>query len=294
METIIEQLSEKYQPITEKDVKTAKNYVALRERTAKSLSSHLNDVLQDAAEQITEICYKYNVDPKTFTLSPEYNEKMFEEVATILDALEDEIIDLTLEYATDCTSDDKRRSSLLAWILTLGRNNNNLRQTLESRIWVFSRDIEALVASMRFAKKNVTEAVSRIKTGLHTVYVTPEVLAAIKNKANIKATYIRSGGIKHGNFGNSNSEANNIERFGEITVQMAWMKNQVIDFQENGAIGYLQLRGSNFACTICDDETGFHTNIDEIYKKPLVHCNCHCYRVPVYSKEEKNDSVYTF
>ena len=286
METIIEQLSEKYRPITEKDIKTAKNYVALRERTAKSLSSQISDILQAAAEQITEICYKYNVDPKEFTISPQYNEKMFEEVATILDALEDEIIDLTLEYATDCTPDDKRRSSLLAWILTLGRNNNNLRQTLESRIWVFSRDIEALVASMRFAKKNVTEAVSRIKTGLHTVYVTPEVLSAIKNKANIKATYIRSGGIKHGNFGNSNSEANNIERFGEITVQMAWMKNQVIDFQENGAIGYLQLRGSNFACTICDDETGFHTNIDEIYKKPLPHPSCMCYRVPVYNKED--------
>lgn len=280
METIIEQLSDIYKPITEKDIKLAKNYVALRERTAKSLSSRIDELLQEAAEQITRICYKYNVDPKTFILSPEYNEKMFEEVAKVLDELEDEIFDLTLEYSTDCTSDEKHRSSLLAWIITLGRNNRNLRQTLENRLCVFSRDIEALVASMRYAKRNVTQAVSRIKTNLHTVYVTPEVLAAIKNRSNIKATYIKSGGIKHGNIGNSNSEANNIERFGEITVQMAWMKNKQEEYKEEGVDGFYVMRGSNYPCAICDDHVGFH-KIEETEHFPPFHGHCCCIAVPL-------------
>lgn len=274
-----------YEPPTEADVRTGKNYVLRRESAARGLSSLIDALLKDAAEEITRLCYQYNVDPKDFRISSKYNEKLFEQIAQILDNLEEEILDLLLDYSTRCTESEKRKGALLPWILLLGKNNRNLKQTLEKRLLAFSRDLEAAIVVARLTKLDVTKAITNIKSNIHTIYNMPGMTAAFANSSLFKAVNIRNKGVKHGNVGSSNSEANNIIRFAKTTLQMAWMRNQLLNFKEKGAAGYYQLRGSLFPCHICDSEVGFHTDIDEMLSKPFPHSHCMCFRIPIYKSE---------
>lgn len=268
--------------IDDADVKSAKEYILRREAAASALSSLINALLKDAAEEITRICYIYGVDPARFTLDGRYNSRMFDDVCRVLDKLEDDIMELMLDYATRCTEDEERKGQLMPWILLLGKGKRNLKQTLEGRIKMFAKDLEAMIAATAEAKYDMQKAVMRIKSSINAVYVMPEMKAAFAKATRIKAANIRTRGVKHGNTGSSNSEANNILRFAETTLQMTWMRNQLIDFKEHGAVGYYQFRGSNYNCDICDDATGFYPDIDEMLTKPLVHYHCLCYRVPVY------------
>lgn len=268
--------------VDDADVREAKSYILRRESTAAALSSLIDALLKDAAEEITRICYLHGIEPARFTITSRYDEKMFDEVCKVLDNLEDEIMDLLLDYATRCTKDEEQKKKLLPWILLLGRGRRNLKQTLEGRIKMFVKDVEAMIASMALANVGMQKAIDKIRSNIHSVYVTPEVKRAFDKSVKTSSTNIRNRGVKHGNVGSSNSEANNILRFAEITLQMAWMRNQLIDFKEHGAVGYYQFRGSNYNCDICDDATGFYPDIDEMLTKPLVHYHCLCYRVPVY------------
>lgn len=271
--------------IDEADVQTAKNYVLRRESAAHGLSSLIDALLKDAAVEITKICYSYGVNPQTFILSPKYNEKMFDEVSAVLDKLEDDIMELVLLYATKCTESDERRKALLPWIVLLGRNNMNLRQTLESRLRMFVKDMEAMIAASALAKLDLTKALSLVRQNLHTVYVTPEVRNAFRKATLIAATYIRSKGVKYGNRGGSNSEANNILRFGEITVQMSWMRNLRLNYEKKGAVGFYVGRGSNYPCErICDLHVGYH-DLSETQHFPPFHGHCCCWAAPVYRRD---------
>ena len=281
-DTIYIQLLDIYKPVTEADIQTGKNYVLRRESAARGLSSLVDSLLKDAAEQITRLCYVYNIDPKGFSISYKYNEKLFEQISAILDQLEDEIFDLMLEYAMKCTESEKRRHLLLPWILALGRNNKTLRTILQNRLWMFSRDLEAMIATAKMAELNQSKAISIIKSNLHTVYQMPGMTAAFANSHLFQATYIRSKGVKHGNVGNSSSEANNIGRYVRMTVQKAWMRNQYYNYQEKGAAGYYVLRGSNYPCPLCESFVGFHP-IEDFDSMPPFHGNCCCYTVPIFN-----------
>jgi len=70
-----------------------------------------------------------------------------------------------------------------------------------------------------------------------------------------------------------------IERLTRFAIADAWMHADIDYMKTNGAIGYMQFRGSSYPCEPCDDLVGFH-NIDE-YTLP-VHANCKCYAVPIY------------
>lgn len=282
-ENIKIQLQDIYEPITQEDVRKAKDYVLRREAAARSLSSLIDSLMEDAAAQITIIAYRYGIDPERFQLASSYNEKMMEEVSTVLDELEDDILDLTLSYATKCTDDKEDKNLLALWVLALGRNNQGLRKTLENRLWMLSRDIEAMLVATKSAKYNSTKAIQHIKSYLHTVYTMPEMKPLFRMSQKYKATYIRSKGIKYGNVGSSNSEANNIVRFGRTTVQMGWMHYQQQQAEDDGAAGYWVGRGSEYPCRICDENCGFHT-IDEGIGLP-VHPSCQCYAIPVYLKD---------
>lgn len=282
-EPIIIQLSEVYEPITQADIRREKNYVLQRERVAAGVSALVDTLMQDAAQRITEIAYRYGVDPKTFTISQRYNEKMFEEIAEALNQLEEDILELVESYALRCTDDNKRKNLLLLWLLALGKGRRTLRSTLERRLKMFMRDMEVMIAALKSANISLTKAIGRIRNSLHAVYIMPEVKKVIKNGRDYRATYIRTGGVKHGNVGNSNSEANNIIRFATVTVQMAWMHEHYYEYKESGAAGYYVLRGSNYPCQICDDMVGFHV-IDDEEGYPPYHAHCCCYTLPIFEK----------
>lgn len=283
-ENIKIQLSDRYQPVTQDDIRTSKNFVLRRESAANGIESLIDSLLEDAAEQIAMLAYQFGVDPKTFQISSTYNERLYGLIANILDQLEDEIMDLMLSYSTKCTESDKKKSLLLPWILALGIRGKNLQQITEKRIWSFSRDIEAMIIACRMANLDRTKAIARIRSNLKSVYTIPEMKYAFAHAAEQKNVFIRSHGVKHGYRGNSNSEAVNIERMAKYTVQKTWMHQQYENYKANDEIeGYYVFRGSTFPCQICDDQCYFHP-IEDMDGFPPFHPSCCCGTVPVKIK----------
>lgn len=276
------QLLDIYQPITEEDIRTGKKFVLCRESASNGLASLVDALMSDAAAEMVQIAYKYGIDPENFQMSPQYNEQMFKEISRILDELEDEILDLMEEYSLRCTKDDDKKKWLLLWILALGRSGKGLRRSLEDRLWMLSRDMEAMIAAAMTAKMDVARAVSAIRSNIHTAYQMPGMKEAFAHSSRYKAQYIRTHGVKKGNRGSSNSEANNIIRFAKTTVQMAWMHYHHRLYEENGAAGYMCFRGSTFPCQECDDICGVFIPMERGMVLP-VHTSCCCYAVPVFS-----------
>lgn len=277
----------KYAEPTQQALDEAKAYVRQRNSYATLLEGLIMEILSDAAKKITQICYKYEVDPVTFTLQS--NPQMFAEISEVMDEVEEEIMTLIQQYCSINAGTDS--DDIIAYIMGLGRQNRNLTDTLEDYLWRYLYDLEALIASMQIAGHDVNKATTKIVSALVSVYTTPEVKAAM-SVPGIAAMYLKSKGIhydpgtQHPSVGLSNNGAVNVTNMAKITLAMAWNRLQGMSFQNNGAIGYYQLRGSNYPCRSCDDEVGFHLGIEEIFEKPLVHPHCMCYRVPIYLNEE--------
>lgn len=271
---------------TQDDIQSAKLFVRQRNEYASLLVDMIDDILKETEEKIITICYKHDVNPQKFSISSVYNEQMADEIFDVMDDSEEKIFRLIQEYSTRVSNDKDRVSKLLAWMLLLGRNNRNLRQTLDKYLYKFMKDIEAAVAALKFAKTPLAQAITKAKTYLHSIYTMPEVQQAFKHADSFTATYIRSRGVVKGNVGLSNNGSNNVTNMARITLHMVWMRSQAMDFREQGAIGYYQLRGSNYNCSICDDGTGFHKGIADIFLNPLPHPSCQCYRIPIFSKEQ--------
>ena len=236
----------KYAVPTQEDINAAKRFVLMREEYAQLLQARIDEVLSDAMERIITICYRYDVDPKLLYLSNGFNKQIMDEISEVMNDAEEEILGLIEDYSTNVTNDEERKSQLLAWMLLLGRNNNNLQQTLDNYLFKFMKDIEAAVAALRYAKVPLAQAITKAKTHLHTIYTMPEVQKAFKKYEMFTATYIRSRGVAKGNVGLSNNGSTNVTNMAKITMQMVWMRSQAMDYQEQGAIGYYQLRGSSF------------------------------------------------
>lgn len=248
----------------------------------------MEDCLEDAAQEIVRICYKYNVDPKEFSINSKYNEKMMEEISEVMDELEADIMSLIYDYSLRVTDDEKHRNLLAAWIALLGRGNNNLQDTLDGYLYKTMKDWEAAIAALRFANVAMADAVTKVKSNLHSIYTMPEVTAAFKHADDFNATYIQSHGVMAGGVGLSNNGSTNVTNMARLTLQMAWMREQGIEFDESGAAGYYQLRGSAYPCSVCDDEVGFHKGLEDLYTKPYPHPHCCCYRIPIFALEEGN------
>ena len=202
-------------------------------------------------------------------------------------------------FSTMVTDNQARKKLLALYIASLGRGNNNLQKTLDGYLYRYLYDLEAIIASMKLTKENgskLTTAaiVSKVKSSQHAIYTTPEVKQAMstKNIASMQAMYIRSHGRHIDNtglsyVGSSNSNANNILRMARTTMDMAWMRNLSIDYQENAEIvGFFVSRGSSYDCKICDSQVGFHAKGD-LEELPLYHPNCKCWVMPIYSNKDK-------
>lgn len=276
-----------YRLPTQEDITTAKQFILRRNDFASILVTKIDDSLANAAQEIVSICYKYNVDPKEFVISSEYNSKMMDEISEVMDDLESEILDYILEYSTRVTTDKEHTNALAAWIALLGRGNKNLQDTLDGYLYKTMKDWEAAIAALRYANVQMADAVTKLKSHLHSIYTMPEIISAFKHANDFKATYIRSRGVMQGGVGLSNNGSTNVTNMSRTTLQMAWMRQQGIDFSENGAVGYYQLRGSSYPCETCDNEVGFHEGFEDIFEKPYPHPHCCCYRIPIYLIENE-------
>lgn len=280
------QLPDIYQPIKEDDIRKSKKWTLLREENATYLSGLIESILKETIQSLTIIAYKYNCKPEEWQFAQ--NKDLREEVANVMNDAEDEIMALVEEYSLNETKDKNRRSTLLPWLLALkSKGTKDLQSTLHARLRQFLFDTEAQIAAMKLAGYAQSKAGNRAVSTMHSVYTSPEMQAAFKKQS--AAMYIQSKGVHHGNVGLSSSGAVNVEDFGEQTATIAWMKSRLMQFQEDGAAGYYQLRGSTYPCSLCDDEVGLH--IGDIINDPYPHHHCVCYRVPVFEKQKDNKDV---
>lgn len=272
----------KYQAPSQQDIDAAKQFILQREENARMLEDKIDELLADAAEKIVIICYRYDVDPQKLYIASGFNEQMMNEIAEVMDELEEEILALMQEYATRSTKDRDRINELLLWMACLGRGNRNLRDTLEGYLYKFMKDLEAAIAALRFADATMADAVTKVKTNLHTIYTMPEVMAAFKNASEFAATYIQSRGVQKGGVGLSNNGSTNVTNMARLTLQMVWMRSRRLEMEEDGAAGFYVLRGSNYPCDYCDSKVGFHPITDIDYFPPF-HGHCCCYVVPIFT-----------
>lgn len=274
--------TKKYQAPSQQDIDAAKQFILQREENARMLEDKIDELLADAAEKIVIICYRYDVDPQKLYIASGFNEQMMNEIAEVMDELEEEILALMQEYATRSTKDRDRINALLLWMASLGRGNRNLRDTLEGYLYKFMKDLEAAIAALRFADATMADAVTKVKTNLHTIYTMPEVMAAFKNASEFAATYIQSRGVQKGGVGLSNNGSTNVTNMARLTLQMVWMRSRRLEMEEDGAAGFYVLRGSNYPCDYCDSKVGFHPMTDIDYFPPF-HGHCCCYVVTIFT-----------
>ena len=261
-----------YEAPTEDDIKAAKKWTRLRNDNAARLSSLIESLLEKAAQELTKIGYKYNCKPEEFKFSQ--NKNLREEVAIVLDNLEEEIMALVEEYSLNETKDKERRNNLLPWLLALhGKNTANISETLHERVRQFMFDTEAQIAAMKLAKYDLTKAIGRVVSTMHAVYASPEMLAAFKKRS--ASMYVQTRGVHYDNRGLSSSGAVNIENFANMTARMTWARLRYEEEKDNGKGGFIVFRGSNYPCDLCDSKTGFHT-IDSMDFMPPFHGHCCC------------------
>lgn len=274
--------TKKYQAPSQQDIDAAKQFILQREENARMLEDKIDELLADAAEKIVIICYRYDVDPQKLYIASGFNEQMMNEITEVMDELEEEILAMMQEYATRSTKDRDRINALLLWMASLGRGNRNLRDTLEGYLYKFMKDLEAAIAALRFADATMADAVTMVKTNMHTIYTMPEVMAAFKNASEFAATYIQSRGVQKGSVGLSNNGSTNVTNMARLTLQMVWMRSRRLEMEEDGAAGFYVLRGSNYPCDYCDSKVGFHPMTDIDYFPPF-HGHCCCYVVPIFT-----------
>lgn len=278
-----------YRLPTQEDITSGKQFILRREEYARVLEAKVDDCLANAAQEIVTICYKYNVDPQKFSINSQYNEKMMDEIAEVMDNLEEEILDLIYDYSTATVSDGSpsgRKEALAAWIALLGRGNRNLQGTLDGYLYKTMKDWETAIAALRYANVAMAAAVTKVKSNLHSIYTMPEVRETFDHAEDFNATYIRNKGVQKGAVGISNNGSTNVTNMAKLTLQMAWMKELSMEHEDDGAAGYYVLRGSSYPCETCDSMVGFH-KMEDIDGYPPYHGHCCCYVIPIFPAETK-------
>jgi hypothetical protein len=281
----------RYVAPTEDDIRKAKQYILRRSEVANELADIATDLLTDAAVKIVEIAYKYNIPGNTFTIgaSPEQQN----EINAVMDDLEEKLLELLEGTILDNLKNDdgtpisiERRMALLAFMLSLGHRNQNLRSTLFNYEWRFLYDLEAAIASLKLAGVDLPNAITKIRSHIASIYTMSEVQAAIRRQNNVMAEFLRTAGVPHNPDGSPNLQGVPREGFNaiinsiRITNDIVWGHNQLQNFIEQGAVGYYQLRGSTYPCRVCDEQVGFHLGL--IDADDLPHPNCMCFRIPIF------------
>lgn len=275
----------KYKSPSQTDIDAAKKFILQREDNAHALESEIDELLADAAKKIVVICYKYDFDPKYLYFGSGFNEQMMKEISDVMDELEQQILDIIEQFALNGSPVEKeKRNALLLWLSTLGRENRNLRDTLDTYLYKFMKDLEAAIAALKVAGVGSPNAITKVKTHLHTIYNMPEVVTAFKEASSFAATFIQTRGVQKGGVGLSNNGSTNVTNMARLTLQMAWMRSRRMEMEDNGAAGFYVLRGSNYPCDLCDSKVGFHKMTD-IESFPPYHGHCCCYVIPIYQKQ---------
>ena len=291
----------KYKKPTQEELDAAKRYVVRRSDTANTLHDIAEDQITEAAVELTQIAYRYDIDPQRFAFDSSVNEEMMDEVVRVMNSLEDSLLERLEHYATMPARDEGTKYLILAFVLALGHRNLGMRETVHQYLWRTLRQVEALVVTAKVAGMTSAKAVSLVRSSLSDFRGSKNYRAIMQYRHLYEAQYVRNGGQATFSDGSPNVQGVPVSGIQAVlntlsaAVDAAWLYNQQLEMVEDGAIGYWQVRGSDYPCDACDEEVGFHeiergTDVNTAMEyDPYVHAHCKCGRLPIYSKEQLNN-----
>lgn len=280
--------TDRYREPTTEDLEKAKKYVLRRDAVANAAWELASDYIMEYIERIVRVAYKYNIPPEKFSFDSSVNQKMMQEIADIMDEMDEALMELLQVESTSCTKDKDNKLWLIALLLTLGHKNMNMRDTLQAYEWRMLHQTGALIASARHMNMSQSDAIRMIRKYIGNVTQSPQFQSTLPYRQLYLNPFIHNGGRATFPDGSPNVSGVPVDGYNALrqlfinAISQVWMKNQLLEWsQDNGIAGYYQLRGSNYPCNICDDETGFHPGADP--NEPFnTHPRCQCYRIPVY------------
>lgn len=288
----------KYDAPTQEDLDAAKRYIVRRNNTTNALRDIAEEEIKDAAAEIAQIAMRYDTEPTAFAFDSNVSEDMMDEVAEVMDDLEETLMAQLVDYATMPARDDGIKYLLIALLLSLGHRNLGMRETVHQYLWRTLRQTEALVVAAKAAKMSPQVTVSLVRSSLSQFRGNKQYRALMRYRHLYNAQYVRNGG--QATFSDGTPNVQGVPTSGLLAtlntlasaVDAVWMYNQQLEMQQDGAIGYWQFRGSDYPCDICDEEVGFH-EIEQgadigawVEYEPYPHAHCCCGRMPIYSKQE--------
>ena len=259
---------------SEKDIEDAKMYARRRMEEQRIAMIAIEKYLLEAARRIIDIAFKYNIPPSQFQFSE--NMRLKEEVDAVLQALLKSIMEEIEEAVVMASPDDDEedRKMLLFYLYNIGDHQSVIDIAIEY-IERFRYELEAFIAAGLFYGLSKAAILEEIRNNLQTPYNSELLRKAFKERV-FKAVRIREKGVSFGK-GQYVAAKNSIKRLLDATVGIVWWWWQTKVMKESGAEYYMQMRGSDYPCDICDDEAGVHP-IEEI-DTPYPHAHCYCIRV---------------
>lgn len=283
-----------YRRPTQRELDEAKRYVLRRSEAANALRDIAEDEILDAAMSIAQIAMRYDIDPQQFALDPSVNETMMREVSAVMDDLEDSLMAHLKDYATAPAKDEGTRYLLWGLVLALGHRNLGLRDTIHEYLWRTLRQMEALIVAAKQQNLSQAKTTLLLRSALANTQGSREFQSLMRYRHLYNAPFVNNGG--KATFSDGTPNVQGVATSGltatlnvlKGAVDKAWIEAQILEMQENGAVGYWQARGSDYPCDPCDEEVGFH-ELGDIEDDPYPHYNCLCIRIPIYRLEQINE-----
>lgn len=250
---------------TERDIEAAKAYLRERLQAEKSMSRNLESLMSEAAKRIVAIYYSYGLSPIVVKYGNlPTNARM--EIDDVIAWLKDKIIDC---YETLAIAEhEDNRDDILPIIF--GENyGRTFDERLSQYLTNFSREMEVLI----LAGLTLGIAQNMLQRSIVANMRHPYDNNLIKDEIEEPVSYGR---------GKTNSMLTAIDNLTKFGIAKGWMENWFDIADENGAVGYVVMRGSSYPCDLCDSMVGFHKDADEL---PPYHNNCCCIAVPIYADD---------
>lgn len=286
---------EKFRPPTQEELDEAKRYVVRRSEAANALREVAEREVLDAAEAVTQVAMRYDIDPRRFSFDSSVDADMMDEVGAIMDELEESLLRRVEDYCTAPANNDSGLKYLLwGFVLALGHRNMGLRETIHEYLWRTLRQTEALIVAAKVEGLSQIQTTALIRSSLSNFNGSRAYQQLMRYRHLYDAQYVNNGGKATFSDGTPNVQGVPVSGIAALlnvlkgAVDMAWTYAQALEMEQNGAIGYWQARGSDYPCDACDEEVGFHELGDMEYDE-YPHYNCLCIRIPIYNKEEINN-----
>lgn len=254
---------------TKKQIQDAKDFIKLRLQAEISMQSHLEELLVQAAKEIIDISFKYDIQPAMFRFSA--NENLKRDVSEVLRKLRELIYDYTETLSVYDRKEE--RDAIVDFI-----NREDHGKTLSERIGIycnrFQYEVEAAIAAGLIAGIGKDKIKNSVKSYLNAPYANPFFKRAADN-GGAAATRIKTDGVSYG-VGKSNSAYNSLNTLTRFAVGSAWMLFWGLEHKDKGYTGFYSYRGSSYPCSYCDSMVGYHPISD--YQNQW-HIRCCCYFV---------------